>query len=35
MGEINGLFIGVYEAFWVKTQKALFLVETRFCNIAG
>lgn len=35
MDEINGLFIGVYETFWVKTQKALFLVETRFCNIAG
>lgn len=35
MDEINGLFIGVYEAFWVKMQKALFLVETRFCNIAG
>lgn len=35
MDEINGLFIGVYEAFRAKTQKALFLVETRFCNIAG
>lgn len=35
MDEINGLFIGVYEVFGVMTQKALFLVETRFCNIAG
>ncbi len=35
MDEINGLFIGGYEAFWVKAQKALFLVKTRFCNIAG
>lgn len=35
MDEINGLFIGVYEALGGKTQKALFLVETRFCNIAG
>lgn len=26
MDEINGLFIGGYEAFGVKTQKALFLV---------
>ena len=34
MDEINGLFIGGYEAFGVKTQKALFLVKTRFCNIA-
>lgn len=33
--EINGLFIGAYEAFCVLTQKALFLVKTRFCNIAG
>lgn len=35
MDEINDLFTGVYEAFWVMTQKALFLVKTRFCNIAG
>lgn len=35
MDEINGLFIGGYEAFRVKAQKALFLVKTRFCNIAG
>lgn len=35
MDEINGLFIGVYETFRVKAQKALFLIKTRFCNIAG
>ena len=35
MDEINGLFIMVYAAFRVMTQKVLFLVETRFCNIAG
>ncbi len=35
MDEINGLFIGAYEAFCVLTQKALFFVKTRFCNIAG
>lgn len=34
MDEINGLFIGGYEALGGKTQKALFLVKTRFCNIA-
>ena len=33
--ELKGLFIVVYEAFCVKTQKALFLVKTAFCNIAG
>lgn len=35
MDEINGLFIGTYVVLGVMKQKALFLVKTRFCNIAG